>query len=193
MNIFGRSKIRKELMGLYFSHPEKRYYIRQLARITGSPAAYARKALLKLQEEGLLKSEFQGKERYFYLNKEYPLYEEIKKIVSKTMGAEGLLRKTLQKITGIESAFIFGSFAQGKEDAQSDIDLMVLGHPEEDEIVLAVSKLEKALDREINYHIYSRTEFGKKVQGKESFVHSIMRHPKIFIIGHEKELSTPHR
>lgn len=193
MDIFGRSKIRKEIIGIYFSHPEKKYYIRQLARITKKPAAYARKALLKLQEDGLLISEFQGRERYFSLNKKCPLYEEIKKIVAKTIGIEGLLQKILQKIAGIEAAFIFGSFAGGKEDEQSDIDLMILGDPKEDELALAIAKLEKSLDREINYHIYSSAEFNKKIKRKESFINSIMRHPKIFIIGNEKKLSTSYR
>lgn len=193
MDIFGRSKIRKEIIGIYFSHPEKKYYIHQLARIIKKPAAYARKALLKLQEDGLLISEFQGRERYFSLNKKCPLYEEIKKIVAKTIGIEGLLQKILQKIAGIEAAFIFGSFAGGKEDEQSDIDLMILGDPNENELALAIAKLEKSLDREINYHIYSSAEFNKKIKRKESFINSIMRHPKIFIIGNEKELSTSYR
>jgi len=193
MNIFGRSKIRKEIIGIYFSHPEKKYYIRQLAKIIKKPAAYVRKALLKLQEEGLLISEFQGKERYFYLNKENPLYAEIKKIVAKTMGAEGLLRKSLQKMGRIEVAFIFGSFAREKEDGQSDIDLMILGNPKEDKLVLAIVKLEKELNREINYHIYNPEEFNKKIKRKESFINSIIRHPKIFIIGDEKNLSTSRR
>lgn len=188
MNILGKSKLRKALLKLYFSHPERKYYIRQLERILKKPAAYVRKELLKLQEAGLLSSEFQGKERFFQLNVKYPLYNEVKKIVAKTIGLEALLEKKLQKISRIEAAFVFGSYASGKEDDKSDIDLMIIGSPNEDELIEAIMKLEKSLDREINYHIYSQQEFHKKTKNNNSFIASIMRNPKIFIIGNEKQI-----
>ncbi|KKP80523.1 MAG: hypothetical protein UR82_C0091G0004 [Candidatus Moranbacteria bacterium GW2011_GWF1_35_5] len=186
MNILGKSKLRNALLKLYFFHPEKKYYIRQLERILKKPAAYVRKELLNLQGQGLLTSEFQGKERFFQLNQDYPLYGEIKKVVAKTIGLEAMLGKKLQKISSIESAFIFGSYAKGKEDGESDIDLMIIGNPNEDALIEVISKLEKTADREINYHIYKKAEFDKKSKNSNSFIASIIRNPKIFIIGHEK-------
>jgi predicted nucleotidyltransferase len=188
MNILGKSKLRNALLKLYFFHPEKKYYIRQLERIMKKPAAYVRKELLNLQDQGLLMSEFQGKERFFQLNKNYPLYEEVKKVVAKTIGLEAMLQKKLQKISRIESAFVFGSYAKGKEDEKSDIDLMIVGSPDEDKLIEVILKLEKKVDREINYHIYKKEEFDKKSKNHSSFIASIMRNPKIFIIGHEKQM-----
>lgn len=53
--------------------------------------------LKELEKAGLLKSEFSGKQRYFYLSKEFPLLEEYKKIVLKTAGIESELKKILSK------------------------------------------------------------------------------------------------
>ena len=53
--------------------------------------------LKDLEKIGLLKSEFSGKQRYFFLSDDFPLIEEYKKIVLKTTGVEESLRKILKK------------------------------------------------------------------------------------------------
>ncbi len=190
MDIFGlhKSKLRKDLLKLYFSHPEKKYYLRQLERITNKPVSYIRQELIKLEKAGLFFSQFQGKERYFGLNKKFPLYREVEKIVSKTVGIEGSLKNILAKIAGIRSAFIFGSFARGNKDELSDVDLFIIGSPDEDKLTAAISRLESKVEREINYHIFSQSDFLKRVKKRNSFARSVLNNPKIFLIGDEKSL-----
>ena len=186
---FSKSKLRKKILQLYFSHPEKEYYLRELERLLNKPVAYIRRELLNLEKSGLFVSEFKGKQRYFYLNKDYSLYEEIKKIVFKTIGVEGSLKDLLKNIKNIELAFIFGSFAKEEEDTYSDIDLMIIGNPNEDELVSAISKIEVKLNREVNYHIYTFSDINKKVQKGNTFINNVLSEPKIFLIGNKNELS----
>ncbi len=190
MDIFNltKSKLRTSLLQLYFSHPEKEYYLRELERILKQPVAYVRRELLNLEKVGLFKSEFKGRQKYFKLNKDYPLYQEVKKIVSKTIGLEAQLKELLQDVKNIEVAFIFGSFAKNKEDSLSDIDLMILGQPSEDKLISKISKLESKLDREINYHIYSKKDWQKKKKKKDNFIRNILSGQKIFLIGQKDEL-----
>lgn len=183
-----KSKLRKEILRLYFSHPEEKYYIRQLEKMLEKPASYVRRELLNLEKDGLFQSEFQGRERYFSLNIKHPLYKELAIIISKTIGAEGLLGKKLKKIKNIEAALIFGSFAAGKSDELSDIDILVIGNPDEYELIKVVSELEKKLDREINYNIFSGTEIQNRLRQNDSFITSIFTHPKIFLIGDEESI-----
>lgn len=183
-----KSKLRREILKLYFSSPEERYYLRQLERILGKPVSYIRRELLKLEKSGLFLSEFSGKERYFKLNKEFPLYREMEKIVSKTIGIESLLKTALKKVKNIKTAFIFGSFAKNKTDEFSDIDILIVGSPDEDKLITAVSRIETEISREVNYHVFSPADFQKKARRKNSFICSILNNPKIFLIGDEKGL-----
>lgn len=80
----------------------------------------------------------------------------------KTVGAAGLLKEILSKFEGIEVAFIYGSLARAEERPESDIDLLIVGRIDEDALVTEIKKAEDLLKREINYVIFSRSEFEKK-------------------------------
>ena len=173
----------------FFNDPEKSYYLRELARLIGKKPGVFQRDINKLVENGILKSNYQANSRFFKLNKEYPLYKEIKSIFSKTIGVEKKLQDALNGIKNIEIAFIFGSFAKNREDSFSDVDLMIIGNPDEDLLVAKISKIESLIDREINYHIFSSTDWRKKSKEKNSFLENIYSQPKIFLIGNKNELS----
>lgn len=186
-NIF-KSKVRKELFRLYFSNPASEYYLRELERILDIPVSMIRKELLRLEYDGIFMSSRKGNLAYFYLNKSYPLYDELKSIVFKTIGIKGLLKDVLKKMKGIEAAFIYGSFAKNEEKANSDIDLFVLGKINEDTLVTEIGKLEKVLKREINYSLYTKDDLKKKKREKDSFVLDLIDSPKVFLLGDESDL-----
>jgi predicted transcriptional regulator len=122
-----KSRTRKELFRLYFTNPAHEYYLRELERILDIPVSMIRKELTHLEDSGIFVSSKKGNLIYYSLNTSYPLFEELKSIVFKTIGIQGLLKETLSKIKGIEVAFIYGSFAKKEEDVGSDIDLFIVG------------------------------------------------------------------
>lgn len=184
-----RSRLRKELLRLYFSNPEAEFYLRELERLLKFSVANIRRELVKLAKIGLFKARSAGNMVYYSLNKDYPLYDELKNIVFKTVGIEGSLKAIMGDIQGIEAALIYGSFAAGQEDAESDIDLLIIGAPNEDKLIIELGKLEKELKREINYTLYSRTEYERRKREHDSFIENVLTRPKIMLRGTENELS----
>ncbi|MBU3964200.1 nucleotidyltransferase domain-containing protein [Patescibacteria group bacterium] len=176
------------ILGILFNHPEKSYYLREIGRLVGKEPGVFQKDINKLVESGILTSEYRAKSRFFALNKLHPLYKEYKSIFFKTIGAEGQLKLILKNIENIKVAFIYGSFATGKEDAFSDIDLMIIGNPDEDVLIRKISLLERKIDREINYNIFSPTDIRNNLLNNEIFLKEIMERPKAFIIGDQNEL-----
>jgi len=183
-----KSKTREKIFRLFFSDPEKEYYLRELERILDISVGNIRRELLSLEKSGLFKREKRGKQVYYSVNKKSPIFEEFKKIISKTIGIEKLIKETLKKIKDIKIAFIYGSFAKEKEDSLSDIDLMIVGNPNEDTLVSKISLVEDDLKREINYNIFSPKDFKKGLAKKEVFLEEIVDDPKIFIIGNQNDL-----
>ena len=186
------SKTRRAIFQLYFVHPEKKYYLRELERILNLPVQNIRREFLVLEKNGIFIREKQGNQVYYSLNAKSPIFPELKSIVSKTIGAQGNLKKILTATAGIKIAFIFGSFANGKEDSLSDIDLMIVGEINENMLVRKISKLENKLDREINYHIFSQKEFAKRIKEKDFFIMKILSKPVIFLIGNHEDVSRIH-
>jgi predicted nucleotidyltransferase len=147
-----------------------------------------RKELIHLEEEGVFLLRRKGNLTYYLLNQSYPLFDELKSIVFKTIGVQGLLREVLSKIKGIEVAFIYGSFAKHEETAKSDIDLLIIGKFNDSRLLREINKLEKILKREINYSIFRRDELKKKMEEKDPFVIDLHKHPKIFVVGGQNDL-----
>jgi len=186
-NIF-KSKTRKALFRLYFTNPENEYYLRELERLLAIPVSMVRKELMRLEKEGIFLSHKKGNLVYYYLNKSYPLFNELKSIVFKTVGVEGVLKQTFSKVKGVKVAFIYGSFAKNNENASSDIDLFIKGDIDEDALVREINKIEESLKREINYTLYTSEEFKKKKVKKDSFILDLLENPKIFLMGDEDDL-----
>lgn len=178
-----KSKTRTAIFRIYFTNPESEYYLRELERMLSIPVSMIRKELLCLEETGIFVSRKRGNLTFFSLNKRYQLFNELKSIVLKTIGAAGLLKQTLVKIKGIEIAFIYGSFASGQERAGSDIDLLIVGEIDEDVLLKEINTAEKLLKREINYTILSHAEFLKKKKEKDAFIRDLCTKQKIFLVG----------
>ena len=183
-----KSKLREELLVLYFTNPNKKYYLRELERILNFSVGNIRRELLKLENAGLFLSENKGNLVYYYLNQSYTLFDELKSIIFKTSGAPKMLQNILEKFNGISQAFIYGSFAKKEEREDSDIDLLIIGKVDEDKLIEVISKLERKLQREINYAIYRKEDFKKKKKEGNPFILDILKEKKIFLIGDENGL-----
>ena len=144
--------------------------------------------MIRLGESGIFISTKKGNRTYYSLDKSYPLFDELKSIVFKTVGIKGLLKDTFKKIKGIQIAFIYGSFAKNEERAKSDIDLFVIGKINEDRLVVEIGNLEKILKREINYCLYTKEDLKEKKREKDSFIIDLLENPKVFLIGDESDL-----
>lgn len=176
------------ILEIFFNDPERSYYLRELARITGKQPGVFQKDINALVEKNILISEKVANSRFFKLNKEYALYSELKSIFFKTIGAQGQLKNALNRIKNIKISFIFGSFAKKNEDSFSDIDLMIIGNPDENLLIEKTSKIEKNITREINYRIFSPFDIKRGLKAGEVFLEEVFGGKKIFLIGNQDEL-----
>lgn len=182
-----KSKTKIAILELFFNEPAGELYLRQLESITGYSVGNIRREMIKLEKSGLFLSRIMGKMKFYRLNVAYPFYNEIKNIVRKTIGIEGRLKEIVKKYQDIRFAFIYGSFARGKEKALSDIDLIVIGGIDFKGIKTCIYEYQSKIGREINSIIYSPEEFLSKFKAENHFIHTVIKEPKIFLKGTEDE------
>jgi predicted nucleotidyltransferase len=183
-----KSKLRQRLLALFLTNPHDRYYARQLhAMIDGSVGSLHRE-LIHLENLGILNSEKVGNLKFYFANREHPLFFEISGITAKTVGVFGALRAVVKELENIDVAFVYGSFASGKETARSDIDLFIIGDVNHGALNKALSEVEKTLQREINYTAMTNDEFRSARRSGAPFTQNVMAEPKVFILGGEDEL-----
>ncbi len=158
-----RSKARQQLLAYYFTNPTARHHLRDLAE------------RLSIDQ------------KYFQLNREYPLFDEVRKIVAKTIGAAPVIAQSLKRIEGIDKAYLYGSFASNQQDAASDIDVLVIGSPREEALAQAVRRLERQLGREVNYTVLAPKEFESRRARKDAFLENVWHNKRVSLIDLNEE------
>ena len=180
------SSTRVKLLKLFFMNREREFYLRELSRITGENPNSIKRELENLKSIGLIIERKRGNQKLYRVNKLSPIHEELRKIVLKTVGIGEVLRENLVKF-GVKFALIYGSFAQGEEVKDSDIDLLIIGDVDEEELIKIIKKLEEELSREINYILWNRKEFRKRIKEKHHLLMDVIEKPFIMIIGDADE------
>jgi predicted nucleotidyltransferase/predicted transcriptional regulator with HTH domain len=178
-----RSKARRKLLAYYFTNPTARHHLRDLAERLSVDPSNLSKELSRLEREGLFRAEVSGRQKYFQLNRKYPLFNEVRSIIAKTIGAVPLLAESLKKIEGIEEAYLYGSFARNQQDAASDVEILVIGKPKSDTLAEIVQKLERQLGREINYTVLTRKELESRRGRKDAFLENVWHNKRVSLVG----------
>ena len=182
------SKLRTKLLDVFLSSPDARFYIRELERKIKEEAKNVSRELKNLEALGLLISEKQGNLKYYSVNENFFLYPELKAVIFKTTGVQGLLKEALERLKGIESAFIYGTYATGKESESSDVDIMVIGKPDLTELNEVICNLEEKLNREINYMCFDQEEFKERRKAGDAFINEVLSGEKIMLKGTERAI-----
>lgn len=171
------SQLMQRLLDFFFSHEDERFYVNEIARRLGVDKRNLVRKLKELEKKGLFVTESIGNMRFYSINKGFPLFEEYKKIVLRTVGFEKRLRSALQEVQGIDKAYIYGSYAKDRTDALSDIDVLVIGSHGSVALQERIARLQRDYDREINVISLSQEEFRRRRD--DPFIRDVMRGDKV--------------
>ncbi len=186
--LFG--KTRQLVLGLLFSNPDRMFYSREITRILDIGEGTVHNELATLTAVGILTREKKGKQVFYSVNRECPIYEELNGLVTKTVGLFDVVRRQLSGyVEQIVVAFIYGSFAKGSETSRSDIDLMVIGTLSFSQVAEVCSQVERKIAREVNPSVYLPEDWHTRVAAGNHFILSVLAEPKVFLVGDESVLN----
>ena len=169
---------------LYFiNNIEKHHHLRELATLMEMDPGNLSREMGRLSEMGLFKVNTRGRLKLFTLNTSHPLYKEIRGLLLKTQGAPQQIRQALQTLPDIEQAFLYGSFAAGKTDEKSDVDLMIIGKVDHLKLAESLRPIEKKLGREIHFRTLGKEEYLKRSKEKDPFIITVKKGKTIPLIG----------
>jgi len=177
-----KSRVAQKVLNYYFLNENKKAYINELARMVEEEAKNVYRILVRLEKTGILASEFNGKERYFYANRKSPVYKGYKTIFLKTVGLEELLKKALKQSPGIKEAYIYGSYAKNMLKADSDIDLLLIGGHNVLETQRIIHRVQKQSGREINVVNMTGDQLKRRKNKDDQLIKSIFEGKNIKLL-----------
>ena len=157
----------------------------QLAEQTSTPYATAHREVARLIDAGILTERAVGRARVIAGNPDSPLVDPLRRILSVAAGPVQFLTDELSRIKGVDVAFIYGSFAARASGtvgpAPQDVDVLVIGNPERDEVFRACERVEAKVGRPVNPAIFTAAEVAS---GQYSgFLDQVAALPRLALIG----------
>ncbi|MDZ7608177.1 MAG: ArsR family transcriptional regulator [Cyclobacteriaceae bacterium] len=157
INTLITSKTRIKLLLKFFLNPENSAHLRGLESELGESSNAIRLELNRLEEANMLSSELQGNRKYFKVNDQHPLYNEINSIVKKYFGLDMVVEWIAKRLGNLHAVYLTGDIAKGKD---SDlIDLILVGVIDQNYLLQLITKAEKVINRKIRYLILTDEEF----------------------------------
>lgn len=151
------SKTRIKLLVKFFLNSATRSYLRDLETEFGESTNAIRQELNRFEDAGMLTSEMEGNKKIFTANTHHPLFKDVHNILMKYTGIDQVIENVLERLGGLEEAWLIGDFARGK-DSQV-IDLVLVGNDLNMEVLLGyIARAEELSERKIRYLILHHDE-----------------------------------
>jgi hypothetical protein len=155
-----RSQQQAELLALVLGDPSTEHSLVELSKRTSMPYPSVHREVARAETAGLVTSRSVGRTRLIRADTTSPYFAGLSDVLVKAFGVPWVLASALHGVEGIEAAYVYGSWAaraSGEEGTRpvGDIDLLLLGDPDRDEVYAAASVAEQRLGRPVQVTIRS--------------------------------------
>ena len=149
-----RSQQQAEILALLLGDPERELSLTEISQLTGAPHPSVYREVQRAEQAGLVTTRKIGNTRLVRADAGSPYYPGLADVLTRAFGVPAVLADTLRTVSGIDAAYIFGSWAARHEGQPGrrpvgDIDVLVLGRPDRDQLYEAVGIAEKRLGRQV--------------------------------------------
>jgi predicted nucleotidyltransferase len=170
------------LVALYLGDREPRP-LTAVAADAGVPVTNAHRELARLVEAGLVAERRVGRQRLVWANESSPLHDPLRELLERAFGAPRVLTDALVGVPGIAVAAIYGSYAARRAGEPgpppADIDLLVVGDVDTEDLYAAVERAEESISEPINATVLSPEEWAADT----GFTRQVRRRPLLVLVG----------
>ena len=198
--LFG-SKTRVKLLQLFYTNPNRPFYVREITRKVEEQINSVRRELSNLLSIGIITSDANNNRLYYEVNQKYEHYDALKKIFggvsepvdsaptqSKSAGkptkqtsqrVSHPLAKDFQAIGKVDLVIFTGQFTR---DDLSGADILIVGDVNQAKTAKLITELEKTENKELRYVVMSLDDYQYRVQINDRFIVNLLNSKKQVII-----------
>ena len=181
-----RSRLQAEVLTLVLLNPQQELSLTELASRTGAAVSSVQREITRAEQAGVVSSRRLGNVRLVKPTAS-PLTAPLTELLLRSFGPRQVLAEELDGVDGIEQAYLFGSWAAryaGETGrAPADLDVLVIGAPDRDELDDAAQRAAGRLAREVNVTVRSPAWWR---DGTDGFHADVTRRPLARVFGREE-------
>lgn len=138
--------------------PQREQSLADLTTRLGIPSPSVHREIERAEHAGIVRSRRVGKTRLVSADTTSPYFAPLRQLLVSAFGVPAQVRSALEEVAGVEEAFIFGSWAarwHGERATRpvGDIDVLVLGHPDRDQVYAAMHRVGLDIGREVQVQV----------------------------------------
>lgn len=195
--LFG-SKTRVKLLQLFYSNPNRSFYVREITRKIDEQINSVRRELANLLSIGIISSDNTNNRLYYEVNQSYDLYEPLLAIfgqstgkprtkkTDKTADSVSTDREKIKTVGNVTLALYTGQFTR---DESSGIDLLIVGDVNQHALQNFIKELETQEGKEIRFTLMTTQEFDYRLQVKDKFINTVLASKKQVLVDKNGTLS----
>jgi hypothetical protein len=184
--LFG-SKTRVKLLQLFYSNPNRSFYVREITRKIDEQINSVRRELSNLLNVGIITSDNTNNKLYYEVNQQFEYFEPLQQIfgggvknVKKAADGDETAEETGLKAVGhIDLAVYTGQFTR---DESAGVDFFIVGEVNHNALQKYVDELEKKENKSIRYTVMSLSDFKYRQQIRDRFAVGIAQAKKQVLI-----------
>lgn len=186
------SKTRVKLLQLFFSNPNRSFYVREITRKIDEQINSVRRELANLLNIGIIFSDTTNNRLYYEVNQKYEFYEPLREIFgSQTKKGQKSAtthdqKEEYKELGKIDLLLYTGQFTR---DESSGIDLLIVGNTNPHAVQKFVSELEAKEGKDLRYTVMSPEDFNYRQQVKDRFLSKVISSKKQVLVDKNEALA----
>ena len=201
--LFG-SKTRVKLLSLFYSNPNRAFYVREITRKINEQINSVRRELSNLLSIGIITSEANNNRLYYEVDQKYQHYRPLAMIFGGVLANAPVKKETTAKTTApvktadvtpqhplaksiratgkVDLALLTGQFTR---DDSAGVDVMLVGDLNQAKVANFIAELEKAENKELRWVTMSEADYKYRLQIHDRFISNMLAAKKQVIINNQ--------
>ena len=191
--LFG-SKTRVKLLQLFFSNPNRSFFVREITRKIEEQINSVRRELANLLSAGIISSETTNNKLFYEVNQKYEFYKPLSEIFGKNKQkvvadkvAVADVNQAVKAIGNIDLVIFTGQFTR---DDNSSVDILIVGDANPTQVSKYITDLESQESKELRYTVMTASEFAYRKQVKDRFLSLVLSSKKQIVLDKHNLLAT---
>lgn len=164
------SNTRIKLLTVFLMNPTEEYFIRELTRKLDEQINSVRRELDNLKRMGLLKTRARNRKKYYYINQNFLIFEELKGIIVKALSSNDTLVKDLTELGEIKVLALSGQFV---DKPTTTVDMLIVGNVDREKLTAYINN-DLRTKRPIKFTVMSEEDYRYRLNCKDKFVSDLI-------------------
>ena len=160
------SKLRIKLLTKFFINPDEKAWLRGLQSELGVSSNAVRQELNRLQQADFLTREDDGNRKLYSVNREHPLFDEVRRLMLKSVGLHDIVRSVIHRLGDLRRVYVTGALAKGIDTPV--VDLYFIGEVNQAYLNELTAKAERVINKKLRIAVFTPEEWNPALLQQDS-------------------------